>query len=63
MKTGLAFSLAFKKGQCHETQKAVLGDPDPEPDPEDLHVFGLPDPDLLDGGMDPDPTPDPSFFS
>ncbi len=36
-------------------------DPDPEPDPQDPHVLGFPDPDLLVRGTEPDP--DPSLFS
>ncbi len=34
-----------------------VGDPEPEPDPQDPHVFGLldPDPDPLVRGTDPDP--------
>jgi hypothetical protein len=32
-----------------------------DPDPQDPHVFGLPDPDPLVRGMDPDP--EPSLFS
>jgi hypothetical protein len=38
----------------------------PDPDPPDLRVFGLPDPDPLVRGMDPDPAldpdPDPSII-
>jgi hypothetical protein len=38
--------------------------PDPNPDPRDPRVFGLPDPDPLVRGMDPDPAldPDPSII-
>jgi hypothetical protein len=35
----------------------------PEPDLQDSHVLGLPDPDPLVRGMDLDPDPDPSFFT
>ncbi len=33
-----------------------LEDPDPEPDPQDLHVYGPPGSDPLVRGADPDPS-------
>jgi hypothetical protein len=41
-----------------------VADPDLNPDPQDPHVFGLPDPDPLVRGMDADsdPAPDPSII-
>jgi hypothetical protein len=37
-----------------QNQTTSVGDRDP--DPEDPHVFGLPDPDPLVRGMEPDPS-------
>ncbi len=55
---------------CHKEEKELpttayddtsVGDPDPQ----DPHVFGLPDPNPLVRDTDPDPNlaPDPSLFS
>jgi hypothetical protein len=41
----------------NQTTSVGNRDPDPgDPDTEDPHVFGLPDPDPLVRGMDPDPS-------
>jgi hypothetical protein len=34
-----------------------------DPDQQDPHVLGLPEPDPLVRGMDPDPDPNPFLFS
>jgi hypothetical protein len=39
------------------TVESRVPDPNPDLDPPDSHVFGLPDPDPLVRGMDPDPDP------
>ncbi len=49
---------------CDFTVQASVPDSDPNPDPPDPRVFGLPDPDPLVRGMDPDPAldQDPSII-
>jgi hypothetical protein len=53
--------LSEKGNQIQHGPVTSGGDPEPDLDPHDPLILGLPDPDPLFRGTDQDPAPDPSL--
>ncbi len=62
MQKNQSMQIHANQKHCLESENGIPRASDPDPDPPDPHVLGLPDPDPLVRGLDPNPAPDPSII-